>query len=225
VNGVVYAIGGYVSEPTGLQVQARVDAYDVASNTWRQKRPLPEASLPHGATAINGRIHVAGGWTDSRLSKRLYVYDPATDTWTRRADLPFTIDRYAGHQATIGGKLYVYAGVTVNADGSKGARRFLRYDPATNKWASLARPSYARLGGPRDRRPVRAEQRGPGIRSARRKALHRGLHQRLQHQCQRRVRSGRQCGVAILLRTAGRPRRRGGAQGTVLRPGWIGERA
>jgi N-acetylneuraminic acid mutarotase len=151
VNGVIYAIGGYVFDPaTGLQVRARVDAYDVASNTWTQKRPLPEALLPHGATSINGRIYVAGGWSNSRLSKRLYVYDPTADTWTRKADMPFTIDDYAGHQGMIGGKLYVYAGVTVNADGSPGPHRFFRYDPATNTWTTLNRPSYARRGGASD---------------------------------------------------------------------------
>jgi N-acetylneuraminic acid mutarotase len=148
VSGVVYAIGGYVFDgATGLQIRARVDAYDVASNTWTQKRPLPEPLLPHGATSINGRIYVAGGWTHSQLSKRLYVYNPRTDTWTRKADMPFTIDRHAGHQGMIDGKLLVYAGVTVNPDGSSGPHRFFRYDPATNKWTTLARPSYARRGG------------------------------------------------------------------------------
>jgi N-acetylneuraminic acid mutarotase len=148
VNGVVYAIGGYVFESTtGLEVRARVDAYDVASNTWTPKRPLPEALVPHGATSINGKIYVAGGWNDSRRSRHLYVYDPTTDRWTRKADMPFTIETYAGHQGMIDGQLYVYAGVTVNADGSPGPHRFLRYDPATDRWATLARPSYARLGG------------------------------------------------------------------------------
>ena len=90
---------------------------------------------------------MAGGWTNGRLSNRLYVYDPGTDTWTRKADMPFTIDRRAGHQGMINGKLYVYAGATVNADGSAGPHRFFRYDPATNRWTTLARPSYARRGG------------------------------------------------------------------------------
>jgi N-acetylneuraminic acid mutarotase len=90
---------------------------------------------------------VAGGWNDGRLGKRLYVYDPTTNIWTRKADMPFTIDQYAGHQGMIDGKLYVYAGVTVNADGSAGPHRFFHYDPATNKWATLTRPSYARRGG------------------------------------------------------------------------------
>ena len=148
VNGVIYAIGGRVFTPeTGLQVRARVDAYDVASNTWTPRRPLPEALMPTGATSIKGRIYVAGGWTDERRSRRLYVYDPTADTWTRKADMPFTLGNHAGHQGMIDGKLYVYAGVTVRADGSPGPHRFFRYDPATNSWTSLARPSYARLGG------------------------------------------------------------------------------
>jgi hypothetical protein len=54
---------------------------------------------------------------------------------------------------------------------------------------------------------------GPNVRPGRRKALHRGVHQRLQHPRQRRVRSGRQCAVALLIRTAARPRRRVAAKG------------
>jgi N-acetylneuraminic acid mutarotase len=65
----------------------------------------------------------------------------------RKADMPFTIERSAGHQAMIDGKLYVYAGVTAKADGSPGPHRFFRYDPATNTWATLGLPSYARRGG------------------------------------------------------------------------------
>ena len=148
VDGVVYVIGGMVSTPaTGLQVRARVDAYDVASNTWTPKKALPEALIPHGATSIKGKIYVAGGWTHERLSRRLYVYDPRTDSWTRKADMPFTIDRSAGHQGMIDGKLYVYAGVTVKGDGSPGPHRFFRYDPASNTWTTLGRPPYSRRGG------------------------------------------------------------------------------
>lgn len=148
VNGVIYAVGGYVdTDEGGLQVRGRVDAYDVASNTWTQRRSLPDPLMPTGATSIKGRIYVAGGWTNDYRSKRLYVYDPAIDTWTRRADMPYTIERRAGHQGTIDGKLYVYAGVTVRADGSPGPHRLFRYDPATDTWTTLGRPSYAREGG------------------------------------------------------------------------------
>lgn len=147
VAGIVYVIGGMVSTPEGLQIRPRVEAYDVASNTWTPRKVLPEALIPHGATSINGKVYVAGGWTNDRLSRRLYVYDPRTDSWTRKADMPFTIGRSAGHQGMIDGKLYVYAGATVKADGSAGPHRFFRYDPAGDTWTTLDRPSYARLGG------------------------------------------------------------------------------
>jgi N-acetylneuraminic acid mutarotase len=86
--------------------------------------------------------------SNERFSKALYVYDPANNLWTRKADMPFTVARYsAGHQETINGKLYVYAGVTINSDGSEGPHRFFRYNPATDSWTNLSRPSYARRGG------------------------------------------------------------------------------
>src|SRR5215212_7732357 len=70
VNGIVYVIGG------GSRL---VEGYNVASGTWTTKGPLPEALTPTGATTINGKIFVAGGFYGSRISKTLYVYDPATN--------------------------------------------------------------------------------------------------------------------------------------------------
>ncbi len=40
-----------------------------------------ELTAPAGADTD---VYVAGGWTTDRRSKRLYVYDPARATWTRR---------------------------------------------------------------------------------------------------------------------------------------------
>jgi hypothetical protein len=138
VNGVVYVIGG------GSRL---VEGYNVAARTWTTKRPLPEVLTPTGATTINGKIYVAGGFYGSQISKTLYVYNPATDAWTRKADLPYAIAQTTGHQGAISGKLYVYAGVTINPDGSRGQHRFFRYNPATNSWATLHPPPYARSGG------------------------------------------------------------------------------
>ena len=148
VNGVIYAIGGFAQTSTGNFVRPKVEAYDVATNTWTVKRPLPEPLMPNGATNINGKIYVAGGVSnDGRISKALYVYDPMTNGWTRKADMPFRVAGEAGHQGAINGKLYVYAGITINTDGSRGPHRFFRYNPATNGWVTLQPPSYARYGG------------------------------------------------------------------------------
>jgi len=138
VNGIIYVIGG------GSRL---VEAYDAASRTWTTKRSLPEPITPTAATVINGQIYVAGGFYGARISKALYVYNPSTNAWTRKADLPYAIAQSTGHQGAISGKLYVYAGVTINPDGSRGQHRFFRYNPATNAWATLPAPSYARSEG------------------------------------------------------------------------------
>ncbi len=145
VNGVIYAIGGYGYVPaTGLfQIRRKVEAYDVASNTWTVKTALPAPLIPNGATNIGGKIYVAGG----QGSKALYIYNPTANGWTRKADMPFMVAAFAGQQGAINGKLYVYAGMTINPDRSPGPQRFFRYDPATNIWTTLRTPSYARSGG------------------------------------------------------------------------------
>lgn len=149
LNGVIYVIGGKVYE----EIRAGVEAYDVASRTWAVRRALPKAMIPNGATVINGRIYVAGGQTgevgqiDERYSRALYVYDPGRNVWARKADMPSAALPRAVHQGAIDGKLYVYAGMTFNPDGSIGPHRFFRYNPVSNAWVSLSRPSYARSGG------------------------------------------------------------------------------
>jgi N-acetylneuraminic acid mutarotase len=144
VNGIIYAIGGI---DVARAIRRTVEAYDPATNSWTFKSALPEPLEPTGATTLNNRVYVAGGRTSGGISQALYVYDPATNRWTRRADMPYKGSIYGGHQGAISGLLYVYLGMTTNPDGTAGPQRFLRYNPATNTWASLKVPSFARAGG------------------------------------------------------------------------------
>jgi N-acetylneuraminic acid mutarotase len=144
VNGIIYAIGG--NDGTTL-IRRTVEAYDPSTNSWTLKGRLPEPLQPTGATTLNGKIYVAGGLSSGRISPALYVYDPATNRWTRKADMPYKGTSFGGHQGAINGLLYVYLGMTTNPDGTVGPQRFLRYNPATNTWATLKVPSFARAGG------------------------------------------------------------------------------
>lgn len=149
VNGIIYAIGGSGFRPnTGTNlIRPTVEAYDPGTNSWTVKQLLPEPLQPTGATTIKGKIYVAGGLSNERISTRLYVYDPATDRWTRKADMPYQGTRFGGQQGAINNLLYVYLGMTTNPNGTVGPQRFLRYNPATNTWATLKVPSFARAGG------------------------------------------------------------------------------
>jgi N-acetylneuraminic acid mutarotase len=130
----VVVVGG---EDGAGTVSREVLAFDVETRTWRQLMALPEPrSGLAGATTIHDKLYVAGGYTlnyaDS-LKNSLFVYDPATDTWTRKADVP-TAQVCGGVQASIGGKLYLYSACNYGD--------FFVYTPATDKWRVLPKMAW-----------------------------------------------------------------------------------
>jgi len=150
VNGVVYAIGGYVGDMATEPTVATVEAYrpDIVTFTpWTTKAPLPEPlAYSNGAAVIAGKIYVAGGvhFTNNGavVKKTLYRYDPATNAWTRLADMPRTSS--SGVSAAIDGRLYVYAPFGAEDDSYEAA--LYRYNPSTNAWVKRANPPAAQTG-------------------------------------------------------------------------------
>ena len=70
---------------------------------------LPEARTESGGAALDGKFYVVGGIDAlARTLTSFYVYDPASDRWSRLPDLPQKIN----HAAVVGafGKLYVVGG-------------------------------------------------------------------------------------------------------------------
>ncbi len=135
INNIIYALGGV--GPTCCAPLSRVDAYDVATNSWSARHSMPSGrQAPNGASVINGKIHVTGGRnSSSALTRTLFVYNPGTDSWVHKADMP---DRGGcGSQGVIAGLLYVYVGCD---DRTSNASKFYRYNPATNSWSILPSP-------------------------------------------------------------------------------------
>jgi N-acetylneuraminic acid mutarotase len=132
-NNLIFVIGGRT--PLGGP-RTRVDAYNITTNTWSSRAPLPSARTAlNGATTINGVIYVTGGFNTSfALTKTVYAYNVSTNTWTRKADMPQVGS--CGAQGTIGGLLYVYAGCTNVPNGDQ----LFRYNPASNTWVTRAPP-------------------------------------------------------------------------------------
>jgi N-acetylneuraminic acid mutarotase len=139
-ESVLYAIGGSGETRACL---GRVRAYNAATDTWRRRADLPLALCGlNGAGVIQGKIYVSGGVTSSgrrEPTAALFVYDPTTNAWTRKRDMPEAGS--GGITGVIQGKLYV---VTVNR---AGVAKFFRYSPATDTWSRLPRTDYWWLGG------------------------------------------------------------------------------
>ena len=50
--------------------------------TFRHLADMKHSHVHSGATVLGGKIYVAGGLVDGKLSKMVECYDPALDTWT-----------------------------------------------------------------------------------------------------------------------------------------------
>ncbi len=103
---------------------------------WRNiLAPLPNPRNHFGTAAIGGKIyaiggqygHDCGGGLDVKL---VHVYDAATNTWTRKKDLPYANSHWEPGTFALDGKILVVGG---EANG----KNVLRYDPAADTWTVL----------------------------------------------------------------------------------------
>jgi Kelch motif len=153
-QSIVYTFGGTSSDDgsTGKRVQA----YDVAQNTWSGRLSNVAVFNSNGVGKIGSRLYFSGGYLDAgnlpTFDHRLWAYDYSQDRMLRKADLP--IFGAEGVTGVINGKLYVLPGAC-SGDGYPNpgycaveqTRRFYRYDPATNTWVSRRQaPHFHRKG-------------------------------------------------------------------------------
>lgn len=150
----LYVIGGQpLQNGYAGTISNAVKAFDVSANTWVSKAPLPlRIKSSNGAVEINGKIYISGGFTRrwdeakqlyfTETLRSLYVYTPATNTWTRKRDMPITTAE--GVSGAYQGLLYV---ATTCSDSpicgdDLGRGALWRYSPATNNWVLLSRTPH-----------------------------------------------------------------------------------
>ena len=106
----------------------RLYRYNPATNKWAARSSAPHYHRLGAGGFIGGKFYVVGGFNGSQPVADLDVYDPATDTWTTRAPIP-TAGRAIGTARQA--KLYIIAGSNAYV-----------YDPGTNRWSSIAAPTW-----------------------------------------------------------------------------------
>ncbi len=160
LRSVVYVIGGQPKLYNGPgSISDLVKAYDVTANSWSTKAPYPvRLRSSNGAVEINGKIYVTGGFTrryDAQADvygleevRSVYAYDPATNAWTRRADMPLA--SVEGVSMTYKGLLYVATSCNGSpvCGGTYDGGALWRFNPATNVWSFLTKtPHDPNYGG------------------------------------------------------------------------------
>jgi hypothetical protein len=134
VDGKIYVIGG--------GNRRTVQEYDPTTDTWTRKPDMPTARGRLSACAVNGKIYAIGGsnWDNATNQESILSaveeYDPATNTWTKKADLPMPTHEHVA--SVVNGKIYVMGGEGALTQTPGAAQTILstimKYDPPTDTW-------------------------------------------------------------------------------------------
>ena len=155
VNGKVFAIGGNIQLERGEfgdLSASTVEMYDPETDTWEQKANMPTARSGVSVSVVDGKIYAIGGSkvktiqvprgfnSESEELATVEMYDPATDTWTQKADMP---TRKKTMTCVVDGKIYAIGGwLTTNE--KPHLETVEVYDPATDTWAKAQSMNCAR---------------------------------------------------------------------------------
>lgn len=104
--------------------------------SWSARQGLPIPRTGHGAVSLGGKLYVIGGFSGSTLA-RVDQYDPASNSWTRKADLHSARREFAAGVAN--GKIYVACGMSwSDPNAVTYVATTEEYDPAADTWTERA---------------------------------------------------------------------------------------
>ncbi|GAP96873.1 hypothetical protein NIES2104_34200 [Leptolyngbya sp. NIES-2104] len=144
LNNKIYVVGGILNPFT--KFTAHFESYDPVKNAWTALRPLPEARHHITLSAVNGLLYGVGGFTGGfpnwRALPTMFIYNPASNTWTRGIDLPAA--RGEGVSAVVDDKIYLIGGRVRATDDARlfndhiDSVRNEVFDPTTRRWSTRA---------------------------------------------------------------------------------------
>ncbi|MEV0811492.1 kelch repeat-containing protein, partial [Micromonospora sp. NPDC050200] len=139
VDGQIYLVGGCANGPCSLSNGAVV-RYNPGADTFTTVAAYPEAVVWQGCGGIDDTLYCAGGSVGQTDLRSTYAYDPGSNTWTRKADLP--VDVWGSAADTANGLLLLSTGV-INASTTV-TNQGWAYDPAADSWSALPNANHAR---------------------------------------------------------------------------------
>jgi len=104
---------------------------------WTNKADMPTPRWGLSSAVVDGKIYVIGGGTseggpDEKLLAALEEYDPVTNTWTRKDDMPTPRGWMSPSSAVVDGKIYVIGGGASWDEADCCKPTVEEYDPSTD---------------------------------------------------------------------------------------------
>jgi N-acetylneuraminic acid mutarotase len=130
-------MGGMAADGSSL---SSVEVFDTTTNNWSTAASMGTRRDNPGSAAFNGKIYVFGGRTRNAdgstpvpILNTTEMYDPATNTWTAKANMPTA--RRTMVVGTLNGRAQVMGGEIMPDGGAFPANE--EYDPTTDTWRAL----------------------------------------------------------------------------------------
>lgn len=112
---------------------------------WKKAAASPIARVESPTVVINGKLYLFGGFTDDLgASKRIDVYDPATDSWARKKDMPVGVTHL---NPAVHGKTIWFAGGFKGKHPGPVTAEVWKYDSASDSWTAGPPLPERRAGG------------------------------------------------------------------------------
>ena len=136
LNGKIYVVNGGTND-------YKHEVYDIASDSWTTVADYPiSVSYFYGyGAAYDNKIYMYGGFDGTNYRNETYEYDPDTNSWTAKSNMPNT-NGY-GSSAIIGSCIYVLGGRTTSSTDNLDV---YRYNVITDKWETLTTIPSAKMG-------------------------------------------------------------------------------
>ena len=154
VDGGLYFFGGDAAD----RATPLADHWAISTTSrnprWERRAPLPKPVDHLNRAVVNGKIYAIGG-EDGHAGidvnppptyqqyPLLFEYDPKTDVWTRKADMPIAASHSEGSTLVAGTKIIVLGGL-LGVERHTASVRV--YDTLTDEWSLLADMPDARIG-------------------------------------------------------------------------------
>ena len=147
LSGQIYVFGGY--DRKGFRGTRRnkkiVEMFDTRTDTWVKRPDMPTLRSAFMTAVVDGKIYLIGGIIihGERVDEKIFtglveVYDPLTNTWEKRADMPTA--RALTDAVVVDDKVYVIGGqktwVALDVPGLF-VRSIEEYNPQTDTWRQL----------------------------------------------------------------------------------------
>jgi large repetitive protein len=107
--------------------------------SWETRAPAPTVRHESSFVRLGTTLHLLGG-----KRKQHHVYDPSTDSWSKKAPMPLRVNRVQA--VMVAGKIYMIGGMIRYKAPTIESNKVQIYDPATDSWsegAPMPRPRSA----------------------------------------------------------------------------------